>query len=349
MRSRRGMGIAAVAVAVVLLVAVIALVIPGGSTVPLTPAVTRAQAARILASYTQANNQANDQLSSPLLSTVEDGTSYAIDAGVYRRDQAIDGDRSGKPIPSFKPAAPRYYVPRLAADQYPRWFVVQTGQWYVLFSQSAKDASWLDAMEPSLLRASGPTPRVAVDSAGYAETVTSAGLEVAPGMIQRATARALDGNGSAPVPANLADSEDKKFWDAQHDVSVYDQHQAGPGTVYGLRTADGGALLFYNVSAKLTISPATGLTFRLTIPGWYSGTAVSLGVLNYAEQFAVYDPPAAHRNVTFVGDYSGVVSRGLWRRAVRLRSLRWFRGRRGRGGTAAAPPGPARRSSARRC
>lgn len=316
MRSRRAMGIAA-AVAIVLVVAVMALVIPGGSAVALTPAVTRAQAARILAGYTRANNQANGELSSPLLSTVEGGTAYAIDAGVFRRDRALYGNQGGNRIPAFTPAAPRYYIPALAAGQYPRWFVVQTGQWYMLFSQSAKGAPWLDVMEPSMLQGDSSAARIATGSGGYAEAVTGAdalGLSTAPGTLQRATALTLDGDGRVPVPANLADSEDRKFWDSQHDVSVYDEHQAGPGTVYGLRTTDGGALLFYNVSAKLTISPVTSLSFKLTIPGWYNGASVSLGVLDYAAEFVAYDPPTgpttAHRNVTFAGDYSGVVSRG---------------------------------------
>jgi len=276
---------------------------------------TMTQAAQVLAGYTTANNMANAQRSDTVLATIETGSSYALDAGIYRTQQA----EGAAPYPAFGPQHTLYYLPQETA--YPRWFVVQvtnadlaspaksTGTEYLLFTQAAPGAAWKNAVEPYLV-AGAATPTVAVGADGLATPVTGAtSLDVSMGQIAQVTASSLDGTGPLPNPGNLADLQDKAFW--QHkvsDSSVTDTHapDAGAG-VFGLRTADGGALLFYTDSAQLTLTAPAGEAMHLTIPGYYSPSqSLSRAVVGYLEQFAAYDPPAGDSGLRVVADYSGI-------------------------------------------
>jgi len=281
---------------------------------------TMTQAAQVLAGYTSANNMANAQRSDTVLATIETGSSYAIDAGVYRTQQA----EGAAPYPAFGPQHAQYYFPQETA--YPRWFVVQvtnadlaspaksTGTEYLLFTQAAPGAAWKNAVEPYLIGGAA-APAVAVGTDGLATPVTAAtSLDVPMGRIAQVTATSLDGSssngmGPLPNPGNLADLQDQAFW--RHKLptsSVTDAHAPDAGTgVFGLRTADGGALLFYTDSAQLTLTAPTGEAMHLTIPGYYSpGQSLSRAAVGYLEQFAVYDPPAGDSGLRVVADYSGI-------------------------------------------
>ena len=80
--------------------------------------------------------------------------------------------------------------------------------------------------------------------------------------------------------------------------------------MFGLRTADGGALLFYTDAAELTLAPPPGNVLRLTIPGFYSsGQALSRAGIGYLEQFATYVPAHGGTGLRVIADYSGITSR----------------------------------------
>ena len=124
--------------------------IQGGSTpsaAPAAAALTKAAAERILASYWQVNNTANESRSDTLLKTVEAGSSYSMDAGTYQMDRVTDP--ANRQYTAFTAENATYYIPRQPAAVYPRWFVVRvtyanlaapqhaTGAGYVLFTQAA--------------------------------------------------------------------------------------------------------------------------------------------------------------------------------------------------------------------
>ena len=86
---------------------------------------------------------------------------------------------------------------------------------------------------------------------------------------------------------------------------------AEPGPSFGLRAKDGGALLFYPVTAQLSLAPPAGETFELEIPGYYStGQPLTSAKVGYLEQFASYDPPRGQTDPYVVADVSSIVSRG---------------------------------------
>jgi len=91
------------------------------------------------------------------------------------------------------------------------------------------------------------------------------------------------------------------------------RHAGTSGPVVGLRTADGGALLFYDIGATLTVTAPAGSTLsRLNVPGFVApgGQATSV-TLDFLEQFATYDPARGHgTGLPIVADYSGITGQG---------------------------------------
>jgi hypothetical protein len=292
---------------------------PGTAAPPAPLTMTEAQG--VLAGYTSANNGANAQRNDALLATIETGTSYTIDAGIYRVQRA----EQAPPYPAFGPARARYYIPRQQSAAYPRWFVAQvananlaspgkvTGTEYLLFTQAAPGATWKNAIEPYLVPGA-TAPAIALGSDGLATAISpdTTSLAVAPARLPGLTAASLDGAGPLPDPGNLADRLDLEFWRAKLPAaSVSGRHApASGGQVFGLRTADGGALLFYTDAAELTLAPPPGNVLRLTIPGFYSsGQALSRAGIGYLEQFATYVPAHGGTGLRVIADYSGITSR----------------------------------------
>ena len=296
---------------------------PAASSPPARPAgagpLTMAQAQQVMAGYTTANNQANAQRSGTMLATVETGSSFAIDTGLYRQQQA----QHAAPYPAFAPMRALYYIPRQAAATYPHWFVAKvfnaymsnpkkvTGTEYVVFTQAGPGAPWKNTVEPYMLSGAS-VPQITVGADGLATPVPAdtASLAVSPARIGQLTAASLDGTGTLGDPGNLADRLDAKFWQSKVPAaSITDQHATAGGQVFGLATAGGGALLFYTDTAELTLTPPQGETLHLSIPGFYSGgQALSRAGVGYLEQFATYVPPRGGTGLRVVADYSGITA-----------------------------------------
>jgi hypothetical protein len=303
-------------------------VVRGGGTTPAAAepaALTKAAAARILASYWQVNNTANESRSDTLLKTVEAGSSYRMDAGTYRMGRVTDpGNRQ---YTAFTAPNAAYYIPRQPAGVYPRWFAVRvtyaslaaprhaTGAGYVLFTQAAKYAPWKNDLEPYLLPGTRPGPFIETDSHGYAIAASApdeAGLSVTSAQVQETTAESLDSS-SATVknPGNLADLRDKAYFSGKLPAGSTDtdKHSAS-GRVFALKTASGGVLAFYALTAQLTLAPPPGQTFQVSIPGFYSpGQTLTSATIGYTEQFATYIPPD-QASPQILADASGITGRG---------------------------------------
>jgi hypothetical protein len=285
---------------------------------PLTPS----QAQQVLAAYTTANNSANAQASQTLLATVEGGSSLAIDSGIYDAQRAAHA--AG--YPAYSPAAASYYIPLESAAAYPHWFAVRvsnsllsapgkvTQMEYLVFTQAAAGAPWLDSMEPFTLP-SVTAPSVALDASGHATAVSAAGTSLAlpAATAGVATATALDSGAGQPAsPGNLAEASELASLrqTVPSHPSITSSHSATTDPVFGLRTTDGGALLFYDVAARLTVTAAPGGTLHLNIPGFVSpANPASQVTLQYLDQLAVSDPPAGGgMPVQVIADYSGLTA-----------------------------------------
>ena len=142
------------------------------------PAISKADAASVVASYSQVNNKANAAHSDSLLSTIEGGSSYTMDTGAYRFEL---GQSSRAAYVPFQLTGTTYYIPRLPQGSYPRWFAVKStyvtmadgknlGTAYLVFAQNSAGAPWKDVIEPDILPGQS-LPQIAVDSSGYAQSV----------------------------------------------------------------------------------------------------------------------------------------------------------------------------------
>jgi hypothetical protein len=294
------------------------------------PVITKQGAQQVLARYARVNNQANRLRSTALLATIEGGSSYLLDAGTYRLEQAADPGNSRYFPLGLQDAV--YYIPRQPAADWPHFFAVRvryanldspphvTGTGFLVFAQASPGARWKDVMEPYLIPAVTPAPAIAVDAQGYAQPVSitgrGSGLSAAPVQIEPDTISWLDREASAgAAPAdtgNLADLHDVIYWRGQlPSGTVTDTHSAGPGAAFGLRTEGGGALFFYSLTARLRLLPPPGDTFRVTIPGYYSpGQALRSAVIGYLEQFAAYDPARGKGGPRAVAVASSIAERG---------------------------------------
>jgi hypothetical protein len=301
--------------------------VPGGSTpsaAPAAAALTKA-AERILASYWQVNNTANESRSDTLLKTVEAGSSYSMDAATYQMDRVTDP--ANRQYTAFTAENATYYIPRQPAGVYPRWFVVRvtyayldalkraTGAGFVLFTQAAKNAPWKNVLEPYMLPAAGPGPFIETDSHGYAVAASAsdqAGLSVTSAQVQEATAESLDGSSTTVKnPGNLADLRDEAYFSGKlpPGSTDTDKHSAS-GRIFALKTVGGGVLVFYALAAQLTLAPLPGQTFEVGIPGFYSSSqTLTSATVDYAEQFATYIPPD-QASPQILADASGITGQG---------------------------------------
>jgi methionine-rich copper-binding protein CopC len=298
---------------------------PSPSPQPQPAALTKAAAERILASYWQVNNTANQSRSGTLLKTVEAGSSYSMDAGTYQMDRVTDP--ANRQYTPFTAENATYYIPRQPAGVYPRWFAVRvtyanlaapqhaTGAGYVLFTQAAENAPWKNVLEPYMLTGTGPGPFIETDADGYAIAASASdesGLSVTSAQIQEATAESLDSR-SATVknPGNLADLRDEAYFGGKLPAGSTDTDKHSTwGRVFALKTVGGGVLAFYALTAQLTLAPPSGQTFEVGIPGFYSSSqSLTSATIGYAEQFATYIPPD-QASPQILADASGITGRG---------------------------------------
>ncbi len=289
------------------------------------PAITRTGAERVLANYWSVHDAANQSRSDALLGTIEAGSSYTMDAGAYQMSRVTDPPNSQYAPFTAEDAA--CYIPRQPAGVYPRWFAARinyatlaspqhaTGAGYVLFIQDAKNAAWKNVLEPYLLSSAGPVPFIETDSQGYAiqaALTSAAGLTASPAQIPQLTAQSLDGASAAlKNPGNLADLRDQAYFQCRLPAgsAVTDRHGTS-GLVFALKTAGGGALVFYHLTARLSLTPPPGQTINPGIPGYYtSSQALTSAALDYADQFAV-DIPAGSASPAIVADASGITGQG---------------------------------------
>jgi hypothetical protein len=289
------------------------------------PAITRTGAERVLAHYWRVNNAANQSRSGALLATIEAGSSYTMDAGAYQMSRVTDPANS-QYVP-FTAENAVYYIPRQPAGVYPRWFAARvtyatlaspqhvTGSGYVLFIQDAKGARWKNVLEPYMLSSAGPAPLIETDAQGYAiqaVQTSAAGPTASPGQIPQLTAQSLDSTSATlKNPGNLADLRDRTYFQSRLPAgsAVTDRHDTS-GLVFALKTAGGGALVFYHLTARLSLTPPPGQTIKLGIPGYFSPSqALTSATVDYADQFASYIPPGS-AGPAIVADASGITGQG---------------------------------------
>jgi len=291
------------------------------------PAVTAAQAGQVLNTYFAASDKAARTGDEALVLSGVTGVAQAEVRNFFKAYRAL---HQSPPLPRFSYQTPTLYLPTPAG--YPRWFaasvtrslrppladtIVATPQPMVMvFTQAGATAPWLLA---SAYHVAGSMPKLAVNSAGQIPVVATsqtAGLLSRPDVVGPLLAAVVDEGASSP--AARAVSTDP------YTMSLYQVGRAGNGFItprgdvrqweldgstypqFALRTADGGALVFFTMYLNTTIAVPAELNQSrpinpgppIAIPGdmrWMlpAGTVPRVKLERQdLYNFAAIDPPA---------------------------------------------------------
>ena len=342
MGGARGSALVAVAVSVAIAVSACGSRAVGSAAPP--PVITTSGAQKVLGEYMAGNNHANQLRDAKVLAGVEAGSSYQIDSGTYTFSRVADPSNHDYSALSY--VRPTFFIPRQTG--YPAWFAVLAHQQsvppksgssnadlYMLFTRASAGAKWLQVLDPFVVSGAGPAPKIATDSHGNALKMAPADagrLALAPARLPAAdvnylnagTRPALPPRPGLPTPkpsgpavtfangkTNLGALHDQAFFEGQAPGQLLVQvvHATTADPVYALRTAGGGALVFYDLSATMTISTIYGQLFSLKYSGFISGSQHDANFeVNYSEEFVVYEPAGAQAAPQVVAENSGPVS-----------------------------------------
>ncbi|WP_165985971.1 hypothetical protein [Streptomyces sp. YIM 98790] len=228
------------------------------------PALTETEAEAVLEHYAEVSNEANRVYDEELNRTVDTGALGQINRAGHRARHEVHPEGN----PDYRPLAfedTRFHIPRLAG--WPKFFVADTlsgrgdgNRWLLVFTRGSLEEDWkasyLTLMPESSL------PEFEEDEDGYAVAVRTAGgpapdpaagaaegLAVDPAGISAAYAGYLrTGEGpfadgaytSEELARREGESTDPAFFVQYEDLAPEDPALA----TVGLRTTDGGALLF---------------------------------------------------------------------------------------------------------
>ncbi|MEV6543455.1 hypothetical protein [Streptomyces sp. NPDC051665] len=218
------------------------------------PATTRAEAATALQQFTTAYNAADKAYDSSLDAAHVTGALGDIDAARLKAGHTNSpaGNANYSPL---ELTDAKFTIPKKAG--WPRWFVADTAankgggaRWLLVFTRNDLSEPW----QVAYLTLLAPTavPKFKTDKDGWAEAVpaNSAELTVAPGELSQSYATYLKNGGKA-----FADGTHTSAWRASREkatkpglaVQFLDQPlTSGDYAPLALRTADGGALVFFS-------------------------------------------------------------------------------------------------------
>ncbi|WP_016906768.1 hypothetical protein [Streptomyces xiaopingdaonensis] len=219
------------------------------------PAADRAEAKKALAKFTAANNRANSRLDTDLNATIETGALGAIDQAGLRARKGAGQDRSD----AYKPLRltdARFLIPEQAG--WPKFFVADTKsnrqddtRWLFVFQRNSHGAPWKASYLAVV--AEKQLPRFARDADGRAKAVApgGAGLATDPAKLGKTYTRYLeDGSGDLFAPGPFTDRTRAERDKQLKQTNVRNEYVDQPGVApqyptFGLRTKDGGALVFF--------------------------------------------------------------------------------------------------------
>ncbi|MFR0352225.1 hypothetical protein [Streptomyces sediminimaris] len=233
------------------------------------PAATRAEAAKAMEQFVTAYNKADKAYDSSLDAGHVTGALGDIDAARLKAGHTIDPDGNPSHTP-LKLTDARYTIPKKAG--WPRWFVADARgnkggdlRWLLVFTRDGLGETWKAAY--LTLVSPGTLPKVREDANGLAEAVPadSAGLAVAPRDLSRDYVTYLKKGGRTFAPGPQTDrrrAQREKEAKRPGLVTQYIDEPliSGDYAPLALRTADGGALVFFTTRRYEKQTAAAGTT-----------------------------------------------------------------------------------------
>ena len=231
---------------------------------------------------------------------------------------------AGTPVPGYRYGQPVFYVPALAS--YPQWFMVAVPRrtevggrlsapvsTLMVFSRTTKSVSWTLSGSAVLDRS---LPAIARDRDGYAINVAPAdsSLLLRPDAVGATQAAVVDDGPASPAAAVVGDgpqttglyaAQAAQRATAQARVLQYQWLLQGASfRQFGLRLADGGALVLYGMYLNTTTEhPNLVAGSPIQVPAAFSpllAAPTEIGYhavyANWTYQFAAIDPPSTTPN-----------------------------------------------------
>ncbi|WP_349017295.1 hypothetical protein [Streptomyces solicavernae] len=270
------------------------------------PAATKAEAARALKDFTEAYNAAEAAADPAKDAKQVTGPFGAINqAGLKARaERKKDGDELTAPTP-LKLDDAKFTIPKQTG--WPRWFVADTDsnkdkngsfRWVMVFTRGGLDQSW----EASYLAFVPPAkmPEFKKDKDGFAEPVDvdDAKLAVAPKNLSEEFASYLKDGGETfedgPYTSSWRTKREEEAEKAGLVTQYIDEpHNSGDFAPVGLRTKNGGALVFFSTRHYEKRTAAEGLNLRIgpDVRALMRGDAKSAVTLESAAAQTALVPP----------------------------------------------------------
>ncbi|MFJ3301961.1 hypothetical protein ACIPSA_02340 [Streptomyces sp. NPDC086549] len=266
------------------------------------PATTRAEAARALAQFTDAYNEADKAFDSSLDADYVTGALGDIDAARLKAGRANNPAGNTGHVP-LKLSDAKFTIPKKAG--WPRWFVADTAankggsaRWLFVFTRNSLTEPFQVAY--LTLLAPGSVPEFKKDKDGWAEAVPAASAELAvrPQDLSRQYTTYLKSGGSV-----FADGEHTSGW---RKTRAKEARKPGLVTQYvdeprtdgeyaplALRTTDGGALVFFTTHhyEKETAAAGTSVpTQNKDVQALTKGEVKQTLTLEFVSNEAALDP-----------------------------------------------------------
>ncbi|MET7453976.1 hypothetical protein ABZT03_19245 [Streptomyces sp. NPDC005574] len=286
------------------------------------PATTRAEAAKALGQFTAAYNKADEEYDTSLDADHVTGALSDIDAARLKAGHI--NNPAGNPGHSpLKLSDARFTIPKKAG--WPRWFVADAHgnkggdlRWLLVFTRGELSDPWQVAY--LTLVAPADVPKFKHDADGWAEAVpaNSTQLALAPGTLSKDYASYLKSGGKS-----FAAGAHTSAWRAQREAAgskpglatqYIDQPLTGGDYApLALRTADGGALVFFTTRRyeKQTAAAGTAIPAQNdNVRALTTGEIKQSLTMEFVSNQVALDPPrgAGGGKVSVLGRIEGLTS-----------------------------------------
>jgi hypothetical protein len=293
----------------------------------IVPAATRAQAARALTDFTSAYNKADKTYDQSRDADRVTGALADIDGAKLKAGSKNypKGNPSHSPL---KLTDPKFTIPEKAG--WPRWFLADTAankgfkshRWLLVFTRSNPRDVW--AVSYLTILGADDIPTFRKDQDGFAQPVEAddPALAVAPRELGESYATYLKSKSSArSAGETFAPGRHTSQWRTRRQKSATQPGLArqyldepltkGDYAPVGLRTTDGGALVFFATHHYEKQTAAQGVDLAVTDPGiraLLTGEVKSSLTLEHVSNQAVLDPAAnaSDRRVRFLSRVDGM-------------------------------------------
>lgn len=284
------------------------------------PSVQKKRAAAVLANFLTVNNRANKAYSAEDIRTVEAGVLGATDeAGLRARHASHPGGNPGYQPLAFSDA--RYLIPRQVG--WPKFFVADVAtnrgsgsRWLLVFRHAGADQPWKAVYVAAVATAN--MPDFAKDEDGYAVDLGLGGTDllVQPGQLSQAYATYLGSGQGGTFADGRSTSQLRADRAAQgrtaNSVTQYADQPASGGDLapVALRTADGGALVFFATrhQSRSTFRAGYKLALDADTKALMSGTPTTSITRSTVADELVAVPKAGGGKAVFLSRVVGLVS-----------------------------------------